>query len=168
MLIASKFEEIFSPEVKDFVFISDSAYSKDDILLMEHDILRALDFQISTPSPLHFLRRYSKAAGSDLTTHTLCKYLIEVSLLDTRMLKFRRSLIAASSVYLARCMLDVQPLWTPTLEHYSQFEENEVRLCANELNFVLKSIKETTYKSLENKYSGVKGEVSLIPSVGFF
>lgn len=32
MLIASKYEEIYAPEVRDFVFITDNAYSRSEIL----------------------------------------------------------------------------------------------------------------------------------------
>lgn len=35
MLIASKYEEIFSPTFKDFVFITDDAYSCQEIFNME-------------------------------------------------------------------------------------------------------------------------------------
>ena len=31
MLLASKYEEIYAPETKDFVYISDNAYSKEDL-----------------------------------------------------------------------------------------------------------------------------------------
>lgn len=32
MLIASKYEEIYAPEVRDFVYITDNAYTKEEIL----------------------------------------------------------------------------------------------------------------------------------------
>ena len=35
LLIASKYEEIYVPELNDFVFISDSAFTKEEILQME-------------------------------------------------------------------------------------------------------------------------------------
>jgi cyclin B len=35
MLIASKYEEIYAPEVRDFVYITDNAYTKEEILQME-------------------------------------------------------------------------------------------------------------------------------------
>jgi cyclin B len=35
MLIASKYEEIYAPEVRDFVYITDKAYTKEEILKKE-------------------------------------------------------------------------------------------------------------------------------------
>lgn len=39
MLIASKYEEIYAPEVRDFVYITDRAYTKEEILDQEFDML---------------------------------------------------------------------------------------------------------------------------------
>jgi hypothetical protein len=47
MLIACKYEEIYPPIVKDFVYITDSAYTKEEILTMERKMLSILDFEIS-------------------------------------------------------------------------------------------------------------------------
>jgi len=60
MLIASKYEEIYAPEVKDFVFITDKAYSKEEILAMEHEILATLNYDIAGPSAFRFLERFVK------------------------------------------------------------------------------------------------------------
>jgi len=46
MLISTKYEEIYPPTVKDYVYITDSAYTKEEILKMESHILSALDFNI--------------------------------------------------------------------------------------------------------------------------
>lgn len=59
MLIASKYEEIYPPEVKDFVYVTDRAYTKNEILDMEGKILSLLTFHLTTPSSLRFLERYS-------------------------------------------------------------------------------------------------------------
>lgn len=62
MLIASKYEEIYAPEVKDFVYITDQAYTKEEILKMEQSILSTLDFNICVPSAYRFLERFTKIA----------------------------------------------------------------------------------------------------------
>ena len=46
MLIACKYEEIYPPIVKDFVYITDNAYTKEEILEMERKMLSVLDFNI--------------------------------------------------------------------------------------------------------------------------
>jgi len=50
MLVASKYEEIWAPEVRDFVYISDRAYTRDQILNMEKIMLNSLRFNLTVPS----------------------------------------------------------------------------------------------------------------------
>lgn len=87
------------------VYIVDGAYARDEILDSEEDMLATLKFSVSFISPLHFLRyvisvaflfslltffrRFSKAAQSDYHIHTLCKYIIELSMVDIRLLKYK-------------------------------------------------------------------------------
>ena len=63
MLIAAKYEEMYPPEIGDFVYITDNAYTKAQIRSMECHILRRLDFSLGKPLCIHFLRRNSKAGG---------------------------------------------------------------------------------------------------------
>lgn len=72
MLLASKYEEMFAPEVADFVYITDNAYNRADIREMERDILRTLNFSFGKPLCLHFLRRNSKAG--QVCSHLSCLY----------------------------------------------------------------------------------------------
>uniref|UniRef100_A0A671FB67 Cyclin B2 n=1 Tax=Rhinolophus ferrumequinum TaxID=59479 RepID=A0A671FB67_RHIFE len=61
LLLASKYEEMFSPNIEDFVYITDNAYTSSQIREMETLILKELKFELGRPLPLHFLRRASKA-----------------------------------------------------------------------------------------------------------
>jgi hypothetical protein len=65
MLVATKYEEIYPPTVKDFIYMSKNVYNKTQILDMEMLILSSLEFQISETSSYRFLERYSKIAKAD-------------------------------------------------------------------------------------------------------
>lgn len=105
MLIASKYEEIYAPEVRDFVYITDKAYSKEEILQMEQTMLRQLSFNVTSPSSYRFLERFSKVVGSDTLLFNLSRYIIELPLIEYKMLKYNPSNLAASAIYLAHKIL---------------------------------------------------------------
>ncbi len=85
MLIASKYEEIYAPEVRDFVYITDKAYDRDQVLTLERDILRKLDFNICVPSIYRFLERYTKISQSDELIFAYAQYMCELSILEVAM-----------------------------------------------------------------------------------
>ena len=60
MFIATKYEEIYPPDLRDFVYVTDKAYTKQEILKMEGNILKALNFNITVNSSYLFLERFSK------------------------------------------------------------------------------------------------------------
>ena len=105
MLIASKYEEIYAPEVRDFVYITDKAYTKEEILQMEKNILNELDFNITFISSYRFLERLSKILGSDSLMFNLSRYNIELPLMEFKMIKYCPSNLAASAIYLASKIL---------------------------------------------------------------
>ncbi|XP_069348502.1 G2/mitotic-specific cyclin-B1 isoform X2 [Eulemur rufifrons] len=106
MFIASKYEEMYPPEIGDFAFVTDNTYTKHQIRQMEMKILRALNFSLGRPLPLHFLRRASKIGEVDVEQHTLAKYLMELTMLDYDMVHFPPSQIAAGAFCLALKILD--------------------------------------------------------------
>ncbi|XP_065731499.1 G2/mitotic-specific cyclin-B1 isoform X2 [Phocoena phocoena] len=106
MFIASKYEEMYPPEIGDFAFVTDNTYTKYQIRQMEMKILRALNFSLGRPLPLHFLRRASKIGEVDVELHTLAKYLMELTLLDYDMVHFPPSQVAAGAFCLALKILD--------------------------------------------------------------
>jgi len=65
MLIASKYEEIYAPEVKDFEYITDKAYTTNQILELEKWVLSCVSFNVTTPSSYWFLERYFKLSEKE-------------------------------------------------------------------------------------------------------
>lgn len=106
MFIASKYEEVLSPHVQNFKHVADDGFSEEEILKAERFVLAALNYDLSYPNPMNFLRRISKADNYDIQTRTLAKYLLEISLLDHRFMQYPPSQIAAGSMYLARLILE--------------------------------------------------------------
>jgi G2/mitotic-specific cyclin 1/2 len=106
MFIASKYEEVLSPHVANFRHVADDGFTEEEILAAERYVLSALDYDLSYPNPMNFLRRISKADNYDIQTRTLGKYLMEISLLDHRFMDYLPSHVAAASMYLARTILE--------------------------------------------------------------
>ncbi|KAG9328099.1 hypothetical protein JZ751_016558, partial [Albula glossodonta] len=111
MLIASKYEEMYPPTVKEFAYITNQAYTCAEIRNMEMDILRCLQYNLGRPAPIQFLRRASKVGDVEVKVHTLAKYLLELTLLDYDMVHYPPSLIAAA---------------TPSLQHYIGYTEESL------------------------------------------
>lgn len=126
MFIASKYEEVLSPHVQNFVHVADDGFDEAEILSAERFVLSALDYDLSYPNPMNFLRRISKADNYDIQTRTLGKYLLEIGCLDYRFLKHPPSLVAAAAMYLARLALD-RGEWDATLAKYAGYTEHEIQ-----------------------------------------
>lgn len=54
---AAKYEEIYPPEIREFIYISANTYTKDDILKMERLMLSAVEFNLTSPSIYPFVKR---------------------------------------------------------------------------------------------------------------
>lgn len=58
MFIAAKYEEIYPPDVGEFVYITDNTYTKKQVLRMEQLILKVLTFDLCVPTTSVFLNAY--------------------------------------------------------------------------------------------------------------
>ncbi|XP_049625023.1 G2/mitotic-specific cyclin-B1 [Suncus etruscus] len=157
MFIASKYEEMYPPEIGDFTFVTDNTYSKHQIRQMEMKILTALNFGLGRPLPLHFLRRASKIGEVDVEQHTLAKYLMELTMLDYEMVHFPPSQIAAGAFCLALKILD-NGEWTPTLQHYMSYTEESLLVVMQHLakNLMVVNSGLTKHMTIKNKYATSK------------
>ncbi|XP_068580355.1 G2/mitotic-specific cyclin-B2 [Cebidichthys violaceus] len=167
MLVACKYEEMYAPEVGDFAYITDNAFTKSQILEMEQLVLKTLNFELGRPLPLHFLRRASKVASSDVERHTLAKYLMELTLLDYDMVHYRPSEVAAASLGLSQLLLEGLP-WSHTQQHYSTYEAAHLKPIMQHIaqNVVMVNEGKTKFQAVKNKYSSSKlMKISLIPQL---
>ncbi|CAH8252434.1 unnamed protein product [Arabidopsis lyrata] len=158
MLIASKYEEIFAPRIEEFCFITDNTYTRDQVLEMENQVLKHFSFQIYTPTPKTFLRRFLRAAHAShlspsLEVEFLASYLTELTLIDYHFLKFLPSVVAASAVFLAKWTMDQSNHpWNPTLEHYTTYKASDLKASVHALQDLQLNTKGCPLTAIRMKY----------------
>ena len=164
LLLASKYEEIYPPEIRDLVYITDRAYNKADILKMESTMLNKLEFNLTVPSIGVFLARFLKAGQVDdvRMTHT-AHFIAERTLQELRFAAYVPSVLAASAVHLARQVLHQAPVWTRSLEHYTQYAEATIVPCVQDL-VALMAAPKGSLTAVVKKYENPKlSSVSTLP-----
>lgn len=106
-----------------------------------------------------FLQRYLRAAHVATTVEYHCleafsRYILELSLLDFSMLRYRSSLVAAAAILLARTILAHQHqdtehpstemrshvVWTRTMEYYTAHTAKDLEDCVRQLHRTLVSV----------------------------
>ncbi|KAL9390979.1 hypothetical protein Peur_014899 [Populus x canadensis] len=108
MLLACKYEEVSVPIVDGFVLISDKTYTRVEVLDM----------------------RFLKAALSDRKLEPLSFFIIELCLVEYKMLKFPPSLLAAAAIYTAQCSLYWFKQWSKTSEWHTSYTEDQLLECS--------------------------------------
>jgi cyclin A len=162
MLLASKYEEIYAPQVRDFCFITDNTYKEKEVLQMEQRVLDTLEYNLTQPTVRFFLRRFLRAAIRGRSEHdhhskldSMASFLAELSLLDYGMVVFHPSQVAASAVMLALYVLE-QPVWTATLEHYTGFRAGDLKDCVLALHRVYRTNRGSSLPAIREKYNKLR------------
>ncbi|KAJ6700166.1 G2/MITOTIC-SPECIFIC CYCLIN S13-6 [Salix purpurea] len=163
-LMASKYEEIWAPEVNDLVCISDRAYSHEQILVMEKTILANLEWTLTVPTHYVFLARFIKASIPEKEVENMVNFIAELGMMHFDTIMFCPSMVAASAVYVARCTLNKTPFWTDTLKKHTGFSEPQLKDCAGLLVYYHSKAAEHRLQTIYRKYSkSERGAVALLP-----
>lgn len=165
--IASKYHEIYSPEIDDFVFISDNSFSEQQMVAMEISILREVNFVLTVPTLLNYIQRYSR-----ISTHYLKKeremkiishlisYCAEHCVLNYKLCRRRPSELGAVCFVfacLATKVFTVAQYEKDELEKVTGYSLQELRPPMRVLNEVLRGIsKKAKTSSILKKYSHAK------------
>lgn len=173
MLIASKYEEMetWPPEVRDFMWVADNAYSRAEIISMEQKMLRVLDYSFGTPLPLHFLQRCIKASGADSQTQKLGEYILELSMVNYELASIKPSLKAAAALNAANQIVAGKPTeWSAQLQHYSRYSADDFAEATTHMNKMLKGSEKSKHQAVRHKWSKTKtyNSISAIPELSSF
>lgn len=163
LLLASKYEEIYPPEVKDCVYITDRAYTRQEVLDMEADIVKKLEFRMSVSTGYPFLKRYLDIMKASSTAKNLANFYLERTLQEHESLEYRPSLLAAAATSLAMSNPDVlesaedgadyQQGISQKLLQFTDFSDSEIREAARLME---RTVPETTPTNARRTLAAVK------------
>lgn len=165
MFIAAKYEEIYPPDVGEFVYITDDTYTKTQVLRMEQLILKVLGFDLSVPTTLVFTTVFCVMNDVPDKVKNMCMYLCELSMLDADpFLTYLPSTISAGALALSRYTLDL-PIWSRMLETNTGYQLEDLKDIILDLNKVHQKTETLGQQAIQEKFKASKYmQVATIPA----
>lgn len=155
LLISTKYEEIYPPELKDLLNVSENKFTKQEVLAMEYKIITALDFNFLSPSSLRFLERFRKLSNtaSDDQIFYFAQYIQEIALLDASLLKYKNSEIAAASLVLSAKAIKRVNAWNKEMEKNTGYKEEDLKEVIEDLKSFAYEVNPKFLSTLKYKFS---------------
>lgn len=150
--------------------MTNDACCRQEVLEMEVEVLRALDFSLGQPSSLNFLRRYSKVANVAKCHHEMGKYILEACMTSYDLAYELPSKLAAAALMIACVVFDIGSgleqlgsFWGPTLQFYSGYQLCQVTPTIKKMCTVVLQVPDSKYRAAFLKHSqDSKGRVARI------
>ena len=161
LLIACKHEEIDLPKIDDFTYITDNAYIKEDVINMENEVLKVLNFSLLYPSPIKFYEYLSVYFGFDKKRHLMGKYLMESFLIDLKYIKYKPSIISSACVYIVMKFFKMKnyqesynnKFYSLITDENAKYSEYDIKDCAKDICLLVDNINKTKFLSCQKKYA---------------
>eukprot|EP00111_Clytia_hemisphaerica_P024634 TCONS_00072616-protein len=152
LLLSCKIEERSPPPLDDFQFICDDAYTHKQFVDMELKVLTAIDFELNIPVPYRFLRRFARVTGMSMQILTLSRYLLELSLHESKFVAERPSKVAAACLCLS-LKLKKEHSWNVNFSYHTGYEERELEKLVRDLNKMMTDAPKNKLQTVRTKYS---------------
>ena len=155
LFISVKANEVSFPTIDQFINLTDNAYKKKELLNMELQVLKSLNFDIFSPTPEEFYNILSKNFNFSRIQHHLGEYFLDSSLIGYNMLKYKYSTIALACIYIVMKFYN--------LDEYKDIYSSKIisdesphkliKDCAKDLCYLVKNISKSALTSTKVKYS---------------
>ena len=155
LLISGKSHEIYYPQHNKLLEMTDNAYIKEEMLTMENEILKKLNFFIVCPNPIDFYNILSKMFNFEKKQYYLGNYFIEAALVNYPILKYSSSVIASSCAYLVMKYYKIdgyQILYNNFIVN-EKCPEDVIKDAAKEIYFLVDNLSKSKFKSVKKKFS---------------
>jgi hypothetical protein len=152
LFLASKYEEIYPPDLKEFVKCCDNTYTAQQILQVESQAIQLLEFNLVFSSCFHFFELFSQKINFEGPGYHLGLYLLYLSTLEFIMAKYRPSIIAMSAIYLSNKFLKLG-MWHADLPSVIGGTEQEIKICALDLFLLVQKARKSSLTAVPRKFS---------------
>jgi hypothetical protein len=161
--IACKFEEILVPCIQDLVFVTDNAYSQDEVFQMEVDVLKKLEYKLVNPSSFRFLEIIAEHFGFAQKHLNFGKYLLFLTTINYELIKYCPSVIACSTAYIIMKFFKY-PNYTEIYDGWNlNADYDTLKECAREICVMVDNLDKYHTRATSKKFSSSKyDQVSLI------
>lgn len=159
LLIACKSQEIFFPKATEILSTTDNNYTKEDLLLMETEILGALNYGVFSPTPEEYYNIIAKIFKFKSEQYYFGKYFMESSLLDYNMIKYPPSVIAVTCCYIVMKFFGMQNYKSLYSNHFllRTYPQKIIKEAAKKICFFVKELSVSQeLRSVRDKYSNDK------------
>uniref|UniRef100_A0A0D9VR14 Uncharacterized protein n=1 Tax=Leersia perrieri TaxID=77586 RepID=A0A0D9VR14_9ORYZ len=169
LFVASKYEDIRHPKARWFSSITNDTYTTRQVVEMEADILRTLNWDVGSPTAITFLRRFLTTCcggnrSRDRKLELMCNYLAELSLLDAYYIRFLPSIVAAACLFVAKFTINPKTRpWNLTVQRNTGYKVSDIKDCVHAIHNLQQADRNSNLKAVRDKY-GILESVSIISS----
>ena len=134
--------------------MSENKFTRDQVLTKEREILSKLEFKITAPSAYRFLESFRRISPifEDKEVFFFAQFILEVSLLDITLMRFKPSELAASALILSCKQLKKIDCWTKEMEKFTRYKKKDLENAVSEVRQFLVEINPKFISTLKYKF----------------
>ena len=156
LLIASKETEIIFPSLSTFLALSNFAYTKQELIDMEREVVKKLDFDIFAPTAEEFFEINAEYFEFTQEQKFFGEYFLDSSLIDYNLLKYKQSTLAIACGYIVMKFYKLDGVHLIIDNRSFDVNQKEVKSCARELCILVKNLSNSSLVATKNKYMSKK------------
>lgn len=157
LLIASKVQEVFYPQMNDWLFSCNHIYTEKQIEMMEILILKTIDYNLLPVYPFCFFKHFSR--NTELTSKeiNLGYLMLEIALFEHSIVQFDSYIVALAVIFI---ITKIRKNDSSQINHQVSLlvsmcsgNINEIRSCSRIICSLMDNIKSCIFKAIYQKYS---------------
>ena len=159
--LASKHEEVEYVNMKETLQLSQNKFSKEDIVKMEYNILKQIDFEILAPTMCDYYQIFSFIMNFNNNRFFQGLYILNIILVDFHMLKYPNCILALAVIKLINKRIDKEMIniinkiiKNKNLTQIEKFmKPKRINSICNKIKLLFETFLDTKYKNIQEKFA---------------